>query len=291
MKSIRIMSHLKMKIAKLFLVSVPSLLSKPLLLPYYKYLAKVRRLQGVAKPIKQIERDRKENYRITFYSGPTILVPQIERVSRFVSGYERAIQRIFSQYKIAELENFDFETIIDVGANVGEFSLAMLNFYQTRVIAVEPVDRTFHCLKENLAAFSNRSECFNLALSNNEEETNFFIAEDLENSSFIRPEVFQSQRVVHTETLEKFLERRNIEKVDLLKMDAEGFEPEVLSGLGRHLSRILNFTIDCSPERLGKSTTNEVRQFFVLNQIPYREFTDKESGRVILVGGKNLKVD
>jgi FkbM family methyltransferase len=189
------------------------------------------------------------------------------------------------------LENSDFETIIDVGANVGEFSLAMLNFYQTRVIAVEPVDRTFQCLKENLAAFSNRSECFNLALSNNEEETNFFIAEDLENSSFIRPQVFQSRKVVQTETLEKFLEKRNIEKVDLLKMDAEGFEPEVLSGLGRLLHRIVNYTIDCSPERLGKSTTNEVRQFFILNQIPYREFTDKESGRVILVGGKNLKVD
>lgn len=47
-----------------------------------------------------------------------------------------------------------------------------------------------------------------------------------------------------------------VEKIDFLKIDAEGAEPEVLEGTP--LCRVKKVAVDCSPERFGKTTVFEV---------------------------------
>ena len=49
-------------------------------------------------------------------------------------------------------------------------------------------------------------------------------------------------------------------KPDLIKIDAEGAEPEVIYGIDQCFSKIQYISADCGPERNGKPTLNEVKK-------------------------------
>ena len=49
------------------------------------------------------------------------------------------------------------------------------------------------------------------------------------------------------------------------KIEAEGAEPEVLYGLKKKLANIRYISLDCGPERNGKTTITEVTNFLKVN--------------------------
>ena len=55
------------------------------------------------------------------------------------------------------------------------------------------------------------------------------------------------------------IDLRSLGSHPMLKMDAEGHEPEVLLGAGSTLTRFAYVAIDTGPERQGKPTTDAVR--------------------------------
>lgn len=55
-------------------------------------------------------------------------------------------------------------------------------------------------------------------------------------------------------TIEAVMERHKIASIDFLKVEAEGFEPEILAGAGKRLKDVSKIAIDCGPERFGKTT-------------------------------------
>ena len=67
--------------------------------------------------------------------------------------------------------------------------------------------------------------------------------------------------------LDDFLESADIKRVDLLKMDAEGHEPEVLSGFTKNIQNLGGVTVDVSPEREGEDTELEVKEFLTRHQL------------------------
>ena len=65
---------------------------------------------------------------------------------------------------------FNFETIIDVGAAIGEYSeAAHFIFRDAKIIAFEPIPDSFEKLKV-IATQIKKMQCFNLALSDKEEK-------------------------------------------------------------------------------------------------------------------------
>lgn len=291
MRKSRAIDIFQIQIARLLLAVIPNMLKGRLLLLYLYYLARVRRILGVKDSIRNIEKTTDGCFQLTFTSGEILLVPQVERITRFVSGFDRSLNRIWQQYKMGEFETSEFSVVLDVGANLGEFSLAAMRKLDTKVVAIEPVSKTYRCLQANLEKYRENSQCYNFPLGNREEEIKFFISDSLQNSSAIQPETSFIEVTKRTKTLSRLLNDLQINLVHLMKMDAEGFEPEVLEGLGDSHERILNFTIDCSPERLGQSTLEEVSKYFIKNGIPFRFYTDEKSGRVVLVGGRHLKIE
>ena len=55
------------------------------------------------------------------------------------------------------------------------------------------------------------------------------------------------------------IESLNIPRVDFLKIEAEGYEPEILEGATEVLHCVRKIAVDASPERRGKSTLSECR--------------------------------
>ena len=58
--------------------------------------------------------------------------------------------------------------------------------------------------------------------------------------------------------LDLVLQGADLEKPVLLKMDAEGHEPEVLLGAKNVFNQVDFVSIDCGAERSGKTTSSEV---------------------------------
>jgi len=122
-------------------------------------------------------------------------------------------------------------TVIDVGANCGAFSGFCVSKGVSEVFCLEPgksyyiLERTF---KEN-----PKIHCFNYALSDKVEEKYIFSPGETVTvlSSFIYEEINKmtgeeniTKQKVKCVTLDYLIEKCNIKKVDLLKVDIEGYE-------------------------------------------------------------------
>ena len=132
------------------------------------------------------------------------------------------------------------DTVFDIGANIGEWSLLALELNRSiHLYAFEPLPLIFHDLQQHLSNYLN-AHVFNLALSNNTGRTNFcYYDETYEFSSlssfYLREALKQDHKApkiieVEQETLTYFCLNHGIDKIDFLKIDAEGAEWVILQG-------------------------------------------------------------
>jgi FkbM family methyltransferase len=123
--------------------------------------------------------------------------------------------------------------IIDGGAHIGFSVMFFKQMYPAaRIVAFEPNPEAFRLLQHNVSA--NRLECVVLraaALSDKEGEIPFFLASDAASLvASTRAERGGSQRLtVKSERLSRTLE--SLDRVDLVKLDAEGGEFAILHDL------------------------------------------------------------
>jgi len=120
------------------------------------------------------------------------------------------------------------DVIVDVGAHIGTFSVMASNIANHgRVYAFEPEPENFSMLEDNIDI--NRLEnvaAFNLAVSGNSGEREFFVSEDnVDHSLHFKG---GKKTRVKTITLKKFMKVNKIDRIDFLKMDCEGVEYEIL---------------------------------------------------------------
>jgi FkbM family methyltransferase len=163
-------------------------------------------------------------------------------------------------------------TIADVGANVGVFSvLAKANNPNAQVIAFEPQPNIFEILKKNNAINNFDIHCENNAISNTSGSVPFFnhgpntFSDNNTTSGSLnktwRP-IDQNSINVEAITLESYIKTNNIESIDLLKIDVETLEYDVLLGYGDFLLKhepiiileIQSIGIGSSIESLLKNT-------------------------------------
>ena len=220
-----------------------------------------------------------------------IYIPNIQRISHFWKGTEYAFERLYNQYisfeckARAKLESQEPGTILDIGANIGEFSLFCANrFVKSKIFAFEPDPIVHKCLQLNIQSFGmeSRVTVLNMALSNRNELGSFYIATSSADSSLIKPETYSEIIDIETSRLDKFLNEADISEVGLLKMDAEGFEPEVIQGLGKFTSCCKILTIDVSPERNGASTLEDSQVLFNSEKFD-QEIIRGQGNRIFLV--------
>ena len=88
-----------------------------------------------------------------------------------------------------------------------------------------------------------------------EGSSNFFIASTTADSSLQKPGGgIDSVLKVEVATLDRALEPLGFREISVLKVEAEGGEPEVLRGARESLSRTRVCVVDAGPERGGLST-------------------------------------
>lgn len=138
-------------------------------------------------------------------------------------------------------KNIEAKLILDVGANVGDVTLAALKTYPgCHVICFEPVNATFETLKNRLAPYADRVTIYKEALSSSEGEveiniTNFNGANSISPQSQMHSTLNPHVREIGKERialvrLDDIAQRFQDKKIDIMKIDVEGHEYDVING-------------------------------------------------------------
>ena len=158
------------------------------------------------------------------------------------------------------------DTVIDVGANIGEYTLlgAKLVGDKGLVISVEPDHDTVKSLKENII-LNDFKNCLVLEKAVGEKvETKSWYKESEEGvCGYLDPCVVNIELKKHSEievtTIDEIILSKNLNLVNLLKIDVEGFEYEVLLGCNDALkkNKIKKIIIELHPKYLKYKGINE----------------------------------
>jgi len=120
---------------------------------------------------------------------------------------------------------------IDIGANIGYFSLSIASMGFKNILAIEPNPLTIKALQSNIK-INGYENIIKLApyCVGKEEELTFYSCADLGSSGVIKNELDSSAREirVQSKTLESILYEYQIRKIDTLKIDIEGYEDVAL---------------------------------------------------------------
>ncbi len=168
----------------------------------------------------------------------------------------------FQQKKILNLINKKFSKpllVFDVGAHYGEtIKLFLKNLNIEKIYSFEASPQNFQILKKKIYKIqSDKVEVYNYGLG--EKISNNFINQTTESSSSTinelnknskyfekklkvlnikDKETFYHKLPIKIITLDYFIEKNNIQHVDLIKIDTEGYEFNIIQGLSKHCPKI-----------------------------------------------------
>lgn len=164
-------------------------------------------------------------------------------------------------------------SVIDVGANQGQFALATVaKFPQAVVYSFEPLPEIYPVLVQNVKQ-QKHIKTFNLALGSTSGTINFYKNSFSHASSALPISDFQRTNIAgvnNTELIEVQVERLDVISSTfslpapvLLKIDVQGFEKEVLLGSEELLAKIdyLVFETSFTPMYDGEPTFDEMHEY------------------------------
>ncbi len=130
----------------------------------------------------------------------------------------------------------DVKVVLDIGANAGQFSLKVAHILKGRmndfqVHAFEPSPFIFSALQANLNMNNSLKQnvyLHPLALGNTEGQTYFSYSPT--NSGGGRVSTEQTGSQITITTLDNWFKKESLSRLDFIKIDVEGLEPEVLLG-------------------------------------------------------------
>jgi FkbM family methyltransferase len=150
---------------------------------------------------------------------------------RFGLDYLSDIERLASTW------SYSIDTIFDVGANTGESALAAFRrFPKAHVYSFEPHPSTFSILQQRIGAHANfRGEnvALGVAAGNVDmfEYTSSVLNSLLPNAPYIMRFPQEGRRIqVPCATLSSYCKKNGIDRIDILKIDTEGYDLAVLRG-------------------------------------------------------------
>lgn len=169
---------------------------------------------------------------------------------------EKEDMRFINDY----LSSYEDSSMLDIGANVGIFSLDIYKKHELKHYLFEPVPNTFQWLLKN-AELNNvdqeRYLPFNIGMSDKKADLVFYVPASNEAASLVANEdsfyrkkassdgeytgsIEIDEVLCMVDTVDSFIEEHNIQNVSFIKIDVEGNELNVLRGAKKTL-------LECKP--------------------------------------------
>ncbi len=139
----------------------------------------------------------------------------------------------FHERELRPFINLDHGVFIDVGANIGKFSIILGKKMGRlgKIIAVEPHPSNFAILKKNILLNKLKNVIpQNIALSDSNGKLKLYIDKEGTGGHSLGVKRGESAITVEADTMDNMIRKLKIKKVDLIKIDVEGAEALVLKG-------------------------------------------------------------
>jgi FkbM family methyltransferase len=161
-----------------------------------------------------------------------------------------------------DLPNLRVETVFDVGANVGQSVETYLReFPSATIFSFEPVPSTFAELKANVGG-NARVKLHQLAFGSGSGELRMSVPAGHSDTAFVSD---KGDIAVKVERLDRFFSGQ----INFLKIDAEGYDLEVLKGATRLLARrsidAIQVEVGMSPRHSLHCRFEDVKAFMEAN--------------------------
>jgi FkbM family methyltransferase len=163
------------------------------------------------------------------------------------------------------------ETFIDIGANVGHYTLKAATLYgnSIKVVSIEAHPENYRTLRRNIECnqFNNIVYVINKAVSDKKASVTLYERITHNNHlstddyTLLEKENSKSSIQVESDTIDNILKENNIKKADVLKMDIEGAEVLALKGATETLKKLRKIIVE-----IHGNTIEEVKSILLNNK-------------------------
>ncbi|NKB87376.1 MAG: FkbM family methyltransferase [Acidobacteria bacterium] len=210
----------------------------------------------------------------------TLSIAAPSRVGIYRRGIEARLAEIQRAFHTDVVELRSGDVVIDIGANIGEFSLPLLERDVT-VHAFEMDPNVIPALRANLGAHP-QAFVHHIGLWNENTSGTMHLNTATADTSLIA-NGSRDQAAVRCQRLDDVELAGCPESIKLLKCDAEGAEPEVLAGALRTLARTDFVAVDCGPERGEQSMRTNRAVARLLGELGFAIILEPSGAREVLV--------
>ena len=162
---------------------------------------------------------------------------QVRPLKHFILGKD-GIYFVVDQIKKARGDQF-VKTIFDVGAAFGDTTITFLKSYpEATIYCFEPQKQSFDRLRRRVRKDFNRVKFFNIGLYDKQGFLDFHVASYRDSSSILplsdsilAQGIYEVDvRKIKVMTLDVFIKKHSVDRIDLIKIDVEGVESALLKG-------------------------------------------------------------
>lgn len=167
---------------------------------------------------------------------------------------------------VSKFDLLNVRNCIDVGSNIGEYSLEILKNLKTNVIAFEPMSDCDEYLKKIHNKYGIRFSYYLYALSNkNSEDIIYFgastgglstIEKSVNEIDYLKKNNVNSMKI-EKKMLDSYLDNKNFNNIDFIKIDVEGHEFKVLEGgmnfINKHKVKLIQIEFNIHHLYVGNS--------------------------------------
>jgi FkbM family methyltransferase len=175
---------------------------------------------------------------------------------------ELAIHRIHEPLATLLLQQYlkSGMTVIDVGSNIGYYALLESRLVEPggKVIAIEPIPRNLEQLRRNIHNNGRTNvDIHQLAIADRNGSSPMYLS-PRSNWHGLLPTQSSRTCTVAVSTLDAFVSTLDVNSVDLIRMDVEGYEIEIIKGMRQTLDLYRpHLLIELHPDLVGPNATVE----------------------------------
>ncbi|MEL0008703.1 MAG: FkbM family methyltransferase [Flammeovirgaceae bacterium] len=206
----------------------------------------------------------------------------------FSNGIKQRGNDIGEAYLLNKIKFNEGDIIFDVGANTGDLRIYFNNKkIKIKYFGFEPGKIEFESLKRN----NLNDNIFNSALGKANDVLPFYYYPEYGDSSLIEMKGYSEKYNVSVQTLSDFIKKNKLTetKIKLIKLEAEGYEPEILEGLDIFSKNVEYISADLGFERgiNQESTFPESKDFLIKRN--FKIICINERRKVVLFKNKNFE--
>ena len=196
----------------------------------------------------------------------------------------------------------DIDCVLDVGANIGQYANNLRRIgYKKKIISFEPLSSAYKILR-NKSVKDELWTSYNYGIGEENKEVNINISKNSYSSSILNILPLHTESEPQSEYFSKetisIKKLENLNEIDIekfnkvfIKIDTQGYEEQVLQGIGKLINKIEGIQIELSLYPLYKNQTLFLELYKKIKELGFdvwdfqRGFGDVNSGKIYQLDG------